>query len=393
MSLADSESLWVLNPSGQRGSGEFVDDTLQRRAEEQGLTARLDLAGDFPRQRVEVIRNADGWALANELFYRRGWTDGLPIVPPTLNRVAAMVKMLGRGRDTVLGQLDPLGGLATIEKVAANAVMAGCAVAHFPVVVAAVEGIVDTDFYLNGIQTTDENVTPLMIVNGPMVQSLQLNGSFGALGPGWQANACIGRALRLVMHNIGGGWPAAVSFAGLGQPGRYTLCLAENEAQSPWAPLHVEHGFNASDSVVTLLRAESAINVTGGLEELASVMGSSASAFSVMYGGRVGVVVAPFTAQECAKRGMSKDDVKSYLHTHGRIPVAQWERSWSYTVKTDFDWPDWILAARESGMIPVVASPGDITLIVAGGNVPIAQQAYFPTWGFPPARIMRRIQP
>ena len=302
-----------------------------------------------------------------------------------------MVTAFGKGRDYVLAEVEPLGGLATVEKVAANAVMAGCRTEDFPVVAAAVMAVVEPDFYLNGIQTTDENVTPLMIVSGPIAGSLDLNGGFGALGPGWQANATIGRALRLVMHNIGGGWPAAVSFAGLAQPAKYSLCVTENTVDSPWEPLHVEHGYDASQSVVTLLRAEGVINVTGGLEELASVMGSSASAFSVMYGGKVGVVVAPFTAQQCAKAGMTKHDAKVYLHTHGRMPVEVWERSWSYSVKSDFKWPRWVLRARESGAVPIVEDPEDITIIVAGGNVPIAQQAYFPTWGFPPSRVMKVI--
>ena len=116
--LADSNSVWVVNPSGLRRSGDYVDDTLRLRVAEQGLASRLHLAGDFPRQRVEVIRATDGWAEVNERFYRRGWTDGLPIVPPTLERVSEFVNVYGKGRDHLLATMEPLGGLATVEKVA-----------------------------------------------------------------------------------------------------------------------------------------------------------------------------------------------------------------------------------------------------------------------------------
>lgn len=388
-----SNALWVLLPAGQRASGEFIDDTLRARAEEKGLTAKLTLAARFPRQRVEVIRGEDAEAQVNELFYRRGWTDGLPIVPPTIGRADAMLQMTTRGRNDVIGEIDPLKGLATVEKVAVNAVMAGCRPEYFPAVLAAVEAVVEPDFNMRGVQTTDENVAPLLIFNGPIVERLQINAGFGALGPGWQANAAIGRALRLVMHNIGGGWPGAVSFAGLGQPGRYTLCLAENEAESPWEPLHVELGHDAEASTLTVMRAETAANTTGGLQEIASVMGSALSCFSILHNGRVCVVLAPFTAQKLAKEGWSKQDVKAFLHQEGRVPVAWWHKSWMYADLIERErWPDWVLAAEASGAIPAVEKPEHITLIVAGGDVPIAQHAYFPSWGFPPCRITKTIE-
>ncbi len=219
------DAQWVLLPTGQRASGEWIDDTLRLRVEESGLKARTPLVAQFPRQRVEVIRDADD-AQVSDLFYARGWTDGLPIVPPTLGRVEDMLRYATQPAQTVLGALDPLQGVATVEKIAVNAVMAGCAPSYLPVVIAAVEAIVEPDFNLRGVQTTDENVAPLLVVSGPIVKQLNLNASYGALGPGWKANATIGRALRLIMNNVGGGWPGAVSFAGIGQPGRYTMCLA-----------------------------------------------------------------------------------------------------------------------------------------------------------------------
>jgi hypothetical protein len=202
----------------------------------------------------------------------------LPIVPPTLGRLDEMIDHGALDRHAVLGEVEPLGGVASVEKIAANAVMAGCQPEHFPVVLAAVQAMLDPVFNMRGVQTTDENVTPLLIVNGPLARQLGLNASGGALGPGWTANATIGRAVRLIMNNLGGGWPGAVSFAGLGQPARYSLCVAERE-DTPWPSLHVELGYRADQSTVTVMRAETVINMTGGLEELASVIGSAASLF------------------------------------------------------------------------------------------------------------------
>ncbi|MDP6517241.1 MAG: hypothetical protein QF926_11550 [Alphaproteobacteria bacterium] len=380
-------------PTGRQRSGAWIDDTLAERVRERGLEAKLPLAGDFPRQRVEVVRGADTFAVINDLFYRRGWTDGLPIVPPTTGRVEAMIRHAPAPASHVVGVLDPLKGEASMEKIAANAVMAGCRPDYLPVVVAAVEAILEPAFNLRGVQTTDENVTPLVVVSGPVAEALDINGGFGALGPGWRANATIGRALRLVMNNIGGGWPMVVSFAGIAQPGRYTLCLAENTAASPWPALHVEEGFDASASTVTLARAECAITVTGGLAELASVMGSAASAFSVLHGGRVAVILAPAVAQELAAEGWSKDDVKRHLHEQGRIATTAWKQSWLYERMIEPErWPDWVRNAADSGAIPAVRAPDDITVVVAGGDIPIPQNVYFPSWGFPPCRVTKEIR-
>ncbi|MDP6707276.1 MAG: hypothetical protein QF893_13100 [Alphaproteobacteria bacterium] len=393
MSRLAPGALWLLTPTAERRDGGWIDDVLAQRVAERGLDARLDQVGRFPRQRVEVLRGDEPERRVNELYYRRGWTDGLPVVPPTLGRVEAMLRQTARPATQVIAPLEPLLGLATVEKVAANAVMAGCLPAHSPVVLAAVEAIAEPEFNLRGVQTTDENVTPLVIVSGPLAAALDINASFGALGPGWRANAAIGRALRLVMHNIGGGWPAVVAFAGLGQPGRYTLCFAEDEATNPWPSLREELGFGAEESVVVVSRAETAINVTGGLDDLASVMGSAASAFSMLHDGKVTVVLAPFVAAELAKQGWDKAAAKQYLHDKGRMSAEAWRRTWLHQRLIEADrWPDWVLNAAEEGAIPAVAGPDDITIVVAGGDIPIPQCAYFPSWGFPPARVAKRIE-
>ncbi len=384
--MSEDGDLWIVLPTGQQAAGGWIDDTLKQRAAEQGLLAKVPLAADFPRQRIEVVRGPRGEDRLQELFLRRGWSDGLPVVPPTVARVKQALAFTDRTPTEVMGEVEPLKGLATVEKVAANAVMAGCRPAYLPIVLAAVECVLDPDFNMRGVQTTDENVTPMLIVNGPVAHEVGVNCSFGVLGPGWQANAAIGRALRLVMHNIGGGWPGAVAFAGLGQPGRYTLCLAENEAQSPWAPLQPA-------SAVTVTRAEGVINVTGFLPEIASVMGTAASGFGILWSGRPTVLIAPAVAADCARRGMSKDDVRRFLWQHGRWRREDWQKSWlTERIVAGRRWPDWVEEAAEAGDIPAVRSPDDIVLVVAGGDIPIPQNAYCPSWGFPPACITREVR-
>ena len=387
-----TDSLWILNPSGQTLAGTWIDDTLRARVEEQNMRDRWPLVAEFPRQRVEVVRGIDPAMEVSRLFDLRGWTDGLPIVAPTTGRVEEMLDYAPLSRDSIIGELEPLKGQATVEKLAINAVMAGCRPDYFPILIAAVEAISEPEFNLRGVQTTDENVTPLILVNGPIARQIGMNDGFGCLGPGWRPNATIGRALRLIMQNIGGGWPSVVAFAGLGQPGRYTLCFSENELQSPWQPFHVDASFASNQNVVTVLRAESVINVTGGLEEVASVMGSAASAFSWLHGGIVTVVISPATAVALERDGITKEEARQWLHANGRISSDELKTLWIYkNVGKAKEWPAWALSAIEKGNVPPVKNPDKIALVVAGGDIPIAQQAYFPTWGYPDCRIMKEV--
>ena len=168
-----------------------------------------------------------------EEFYRKGWTDGLPVVPPTPDLIARMVEGCGRDLQEVLGPVPPRMGVATVETVAANAVMAGCRPDYFPVVLAAVEAALDERFNLNGLQATTHPAGPLVIVSGPIVDDLDINYGTSAFGPGFRANATIGRALRLVMMVLGGGYPETGDKSVLGSPGKYVYCIGE----SPDAPL------------------------------------------------------------------------------------------------------------------------------------------------------------
>lgn len=389
----NADSAWVISPVARQAGGAWIDEVLCERLRESPLGGKRIDAAPAPRGRVEVFRGSDLEAQVNDAFYRRGWTDGLPIVAPTLSRVHETLRYSPVSASEVLGEMEPFRGVVTAEKLAVNAVMAGCRPEYFPVVAAATRAMLDPAFNLRGVQTTDENVAPLLIVSGPLADSIGLNSGIGALGPGWRANATIGRTLRLVMINVGGGWPGVTSLAGIGQPGRYTLCLAENQDASPWPPLHVESGLSPQSSAVTLLRAECSINVTGGLLELASVMASAVSAFSLLHGGCVAALIAPATATEAAARGWRKADVCRYLFERARIPVELWETLWvRRNVGRTYGLPQWVKDAEaRSEPIPIVERPEHIIVFVAGGNAPIAQQVYFPTWGFPFCRVVEPI--
>ena len=385
---ASPNTIEVYNPAGIREDGVYVDKLIMKT---MGDVKRYKppLAGQFPEVRIEKIPvSRDAYDEVNELFYKRGWTDGLPIVPPTRERVKEMLKGTDLPPDQVIGIVETLRGQATVEKIAVNAVMAGCRPEYLPIILTVVEAITDPAFDMIGVQTTDESVAPLVIINGPIAEQLSINSSFGLLGPGRQANASIGRAIRLIMNNIGGGWPGLISQAATGHPGRYTLCFAENEDKNPWEPLHVELGYRKDTNTVTVMRAESIVNVTGGLEELASVMGSLSSAFSVRRGGKVAVIVAPYVAQDLAAKGWTKEDVKRYLYENGRIPISQLEKSWGFGKSGA---PEWVKEFEKDGTIPAVRSPEDITVLVAGGDLSIPQHVYFPTWGSP-LRITKEIK-
>jgi hypothetical protein len=380
-SAAQAKTVWVLNPAGESDAmpGFFVDDLIKQSMEAQKLQGP-PLADQFPHQRLEMVEVESANEGITELFYKRGWTDGLPIVPPTLDRVKEMLRFTGRFPSDVVGIIEPMKGRATIEKVAINAVMAGARPEYFPVILAAVEAIADPAFDLYGVQTTDESVTPLFIINGPVVDALKINSGYGALGPGWQSqpNATIGRAVRLVINNIGGAWPGIVSVAGIGQPGKYTLVVAENEDANPWLPLHVELGYSRSTSTVTAIRAESVYNVFGaGLNELTSVMGTLGTRMATHRGtGCVTVLLGPYTAKQLAAKGWSKDDVKRYLWKHARVSLAQWKQQSLMGSKI----PAWAQKYVAQGSIPIVPKPEDIVLFVAGSGMPIPQHVFFPTW-------------
>ena len=283
--------------------------------------------------RVELAKTRtmelpDSLEAINDHFYEQGWTDGLPIIPPTPERVERMLAgMPWRNPDDVIGVVPPAMGLATLRNIAVNAVMAGCRPAYLPVIVAALSAVLEKSYGLAHRQTTTHAGAPLLIVNGPIVRELGLNYGNGVFGPGWRANATIGRGLRLALVNLGGAVPAEVDFCQHAHPGKYTYCIAEHEAANPWEPLHVERGFRADDSVVTVVNAEAPHSMTENVQTEPDRDHAHLRGFHVdlwgqqsLFAGPSGSGVRPENAQHVAAGGWKKLDVQKAIFEMARKP-------------------------------------------------------------------------
>ncbi|MBI4595477.1 MAG: hypothetical protein HY730_03760 [Candidatus Tectomicrobia bacterium] len=319
----------------------------------------------------------------NELYYRRGWTDGLPIVPPTLKRVEKMLDYTDYGASDLITTIPPKYGEATIEKMAINAVMAGCIPPYMPLIIAAVQAMSEQQFNLYGVQATTHLCAPLLIVNGPMARELNINCSYNVFGQGWRSNSTIGRAIRLILMNIGGGIPGILDRATLGQPGKYSYCIAENEEQNPWEPLHVEKGFKRDESTVTVVGAEGPHNIndhisTNGSNILSIVAGTMAPLGSnnTYAFGEPLLVLGPEHAAIIARDGFTKKDIKKFLYEQARNPMHKLKLGGMYGMGS---WPKWIHTEDDSVMVPVVQNPEDFMVIVAGG--PGRHSVCIPTFG------------
>jgi len=279
----------------------------------------------------KFIEVADDTEAASRAAYEAGWTDGLPIVPPTRERVDRMMATLGRAPDDIVATLPPLRSAATIEKIAINAVMAGCYPEHFPVVVAAVEAVAAPEFELFGVNTTTNSTVPFIIINGPIRNELDINCSWSVLGPRKVANAVIGRALSLCMINIAGRVAEQGCKGTWKMPGAFTMCAGEYEEESPWAPLHVERGFAPGQNTVTLMSPNSAFNMidteSQNAEEMlktmtSAMMGTGGNNIFPFYGlGEQCIMMSPGHAKVIAETH-SKDDVRQYFLENLRIPTS-----------------------------------------------------------------------
>ncbi len=324
-----------------------------------------------------------------EDYYRRSWTDGLPVVPPTEERVSEFVAASGRDAGEVLGIVPPRMGIATVEEVAVNAVMAGCLPEYMPVVLATVEAVLEERFNLNGVQATTHCCAPLVMVSGPVVRRLEINYSTNVFGHGCRANATIGRALRLVMINLGGGHTETGDKSTLGHPGKYTFCIGVDQ-ETPWGPVHLEKGLEVEDSAVTVFACEAPHSVINGttaensLEMVADAM-STVGNNNLAYGGESLVILSPLTAEGLAAEGWAKEDVRAFLYEHARVPFRKVLLRFGRKPEvTPGQWPKWLDRLDEkdeNALVPVVRRPGDIHIVVAGGRgVPF--NAVCPGWGY-----------
>lgn len=344
------------------------------------------MSSDSARIQVE-----DSLEAINDHFCQKGWSDGLPIVPPTPERVDRMLAWTDRDREVEIGTMPPRQGIVTIEKLAVNAVMAGCRPEYFPVVLAATEAMLDERFNLYAVQCTTHPCAPLLILNGPIARELDVNSRYNAFGSGWRANATIGRAVRLILLNVGGGTPGVLDRATQGQPAKYSYCIAEDELENPWSPLHVERGFDPATSTVTVCGAENPHNLNdhvstasrGILAMIASSMASMGSNNAYLYGEPI-LALGPEHAAILARDGLSKDDIRSDLWRHARIPRAQWESGGMYgmspTAKDRF---------RGETALPIFLEPENLIIIVVGGAG--RHSCWMPTFGAASKSVTRPI--
>lgn len=338
---------------------------------------------DLQSRRVRV---SDSFEAIQDFCWEQGWTDGLPVVPATEASVRSMLVSYGSDPSASLGIIQPRNAQVTLEKVAINSVMAGCRPEYFPVVVAAVKAVLQEDFNLAGVSATTGGAAPVVMVNGPLAQALGINGDSGCFGPGYRANASIGRALRLVIRNLGGLIPGEMDKGTLSTPGRYSFCFAENEARSPWAPRHVELGFDPSDSIVTVAGVRGVYNimettVPTGIQIMRTIVatmiaGGISNYYQIGTGAQIVLVLCPEHAAEIAESGLSKADIREYIHQNARMSLSELKDVAHYGNR---NWPAWIDETNPHALVPITLSADDIVVLVAGGDG--RHSAWLAGWG------------
>ncbi|MBI2906644.1 MAG: hypothetical protein HYX92_03190 [Chloroflexi bacterium] len=320
---------------------------------------------------TDRVRVSGSFVDLQDRLHELGWTDGLPVAPPMDEAVLSMLRGTRRQPQEVVAVIPPDMGQASVETIAVNAVMAGCRPQYLPVVIAAVEAMAQPQFPLAAMQVTTHAIAPLVIVNGPIRTKLGMNSRTGAFGPGNRANATIGRAVRLVLINVGGS--KAWTKCTLGHPGQYTFCIAENEEESPWEPLHVERGFPADASVVTVDAVEAPRGLSdpgsrNALEVLTTVslaLSDPATSQIKYQRGEPIICFGIEHAATIARDGLTKDQVKEYVFEHAGIPIQRISEGNRLLRKA---FPDTYMDVGEDGILPIGTSKDNLVIIVAGGE-------------------------
>jgi hypothetical protein len=368
---------------------------IHQRAEDALPQIIRGLTGDVASRPAGAVSRAgaaapEHFTFANEdealeTFHTRRLTDGLPFVLPTAERVKAMIAGSGRQAGEVIAVVPPRWAEATVENIAINAVMAGCRPQYMPVLIAALQAAADPAFGLYSVQATTHPCAVMMLVSGPIVQEIGLNFRHGAFGPGFRANASIGRAMRLVLVNVGGGIPGEGDQATHGSPAKFSYCVAENEAATPWEPFRVTRGFARTDSTVTVFSGEGPHNINDHVctsaETTLTVVADTMTTIGHNNAGSVirgDVLVAfgPEHAHTVASGDMSKGDVQRFLFERARNKVGLLKLRAMYKAE---NWPDWVAQNDDEALCPIVGKPEDIHIVVTGG--PGKHSAFIPTFG------------
>ena len=309
-----------------------------------------------------------------EFFLDKPWSDGLPVVTPTQSRISRMLLGTKRGPSEILGPIPPAMGIASVESVAVHAVMAGCKPEYLPVVLAGTELMLKEEFNVNGVQGTMHGVAPMMIVNGPYSSQIGIHGGSGCLGPGFRANASIGRAIRLILMNLGEGIPGVSSMTVFGMPSRFTYCLAENDEDNPWESLAASKGYSPTDDVITMAMVESPRfcwddvsnepeRLVRGIADTMTDMGSwNMHARSDMV-----VAMSPQHADIFQNAGWSRDDVHSSLCEIAGRTVSDLKLGGNWRRERALDLPITIDPDDDNCFVPTIKNTVDLQLIVAGG--------------------------
>ncbi|MFP6569338.1 MAG: hypothetical protein VB815_02385 [Dehalococcoidia bacterium] len=310
---------------------------------------------------------------AIELYAERGWTDGLPIVPPTEGLVTQFVEALNVAPDAVLGVEPTKGAVITAEKAAINAVMAGCKPEYMPVLAAAIDGITDPEFGLHGISVSTMGSAVLLIVNGPIASELGMNSGVSVFGPGNRANASIGRAVRLIIINVLGTRAGDLDKATIGHPGKYAWCIAENEELSPWDPVHVTLGQSAGSSAVTVVPGLGPFQVgqhhDDNPERILDAFIDALFAMGPLMKDAI-IVLCPEHLEHFRAAGWAKSQVGQYLHENASRSVTDWAFAGRPVDGAGIDGAE---------LVSALVSPESLITVVSGGGGGAWSQI-IPTW-------------
>ena len=322
-----------------------------------------------------------GAQAALEAALEDGPGDGLPLIPPTRRAVDAMLSAVQEGPGHVLGVMAPAMQDVTVEDAAVCAVMAGCKPSYFPVVLAALEAVMEPEFNFLAIQATTELASPLVIVHGPVAERIGVHSGSGCLGPGFRANATIGRAVRLAAVRLGMAVPGETDMATFGHGGKYAACFAE--AACGWEPLHATRGFRAAQSAVTVVGADAPVNVndyaSGSAESvLRMIAGTMAypGSNNAQGGGEVLLVISPQHLGLLSSGGVGREDVQRALFESARVPIENFSPEIAERVRGR---RPGLFADAEPEAVPVADAPESILISVAGG--PGSHTLFFPTYG------------
>ncbi len=368
-------------------AAECVENIAQLLCQPRKTAAKPARTADSTR--AELIEAPDDLMEINQIFMSNRWSDGLPIVPPTAGRVAAMLHGTTLAPDIVVASIAPAFRPATVERIAINAVMAGCHPDYMPVLIAAAKAVAVPHFNLSGIQATTNSAAVLLIVNGPIAQTLGMNSAGNCFGPGNWANATLGRALRLILQNIGGALPGDMDKATHGQPGKYQFCCAENEEANPWEPLHVERGYAREASTVTVVAPLGTWNMNTHAKDAADllrVIGDTMAfpcSSDYVHGGAPWLVLSPEHAHLLKREGLSKLDVKRRLWETSKLAASRLAAKDLGRVQSGRR--DELGELTPDTMLPISVKPEDISILVAGGDgthsvyLPISGNSYSAT--------------